>query len=160
MTQRVIAYVFVLLGICSLIFSFVYPYLMTLGWLLAVVFFVIFYFYNRAIDLDFDYSVTNGIFDVAKIASKEKRKDLKSVDLREELVLVAPQGNPALHPYTGRHLHTLNACGNEGDRETYCLIAKDSKDSAAEYAILFQPDRNVLQAMHRVKPREVILTND
>lgn len=159
-TQRAIAYVFIGLGIAALLFSFLYPPLMTIGWLFAVAFFVVFYFYNRSIDIDFDYSVTNGVFDVAKIISKENRKDLRTVDLKEELVLVAPQGNPSLHGYAEKHLKTLNACGNDNDRDTYCLIAKDSKDSATEYAILFQPNREILQAMHRTKPREVILTND
>ncbi len=40
------------------------------------------------------------------------------------------------------------------------MIAKDSKDGSGEYAISFQPDREVLQALHRAKPREVIIVND
>ncbi len=158
--QRMVAYVFIVLAILAFFAGFVYPPFMMIGWMIGIAFFVVFYLYNRSLEVDFDYSVTNGVFDVAKVTNKEKRKELCTVDLKEELVLVAPNGHDSLRGYEGKHLRTINAAGSDPEQPVYTMIAKDSKDGSGEYAISFQPDREVLQALHRAKPREVIIVND
>lgn|GEM_PF-5799997 len=155
-----VAYVFIVLAILAFFAGFVYPPFMMIGWMIGIAFFVVFYLYNRSLEVDFDYSVTNGVFDVAKVTNKEKRKELCTVDLKEELVLVAPNGHDSLRGYEGKHLRTINAAGSDPEQPVYTMIAKDSKDGSGEYAISFQPDREVLQALHRAKPREVIIVND
>ena len=158
--QRMVAYVFIALGILAFFAGFLYPPFMMIGWMIGIAFFVVFYLYNRSLEVDFDYSMTNGVFDVAKVTNKEKRKELCTVDLKEELVLVAPNGHDSLRGYEGKHLRTINAAGSDPEQPVYTMIAKDSKDGSGEYAISFQPDREVLQALHRAKPREVIIVND
>lgn len=158
--QRMVAYVFIVLAILAFFAGFVYPPFMMIGWMIGIAFFVVFYLYNRSLEVDFDYSVTNGVFDVAKVTNKEKRKELCTVDLKEELVLVAPNGHDSLRGYEGKHLRTINAAGSDPEQPVYTMIARDSKDGSGEYAISFQPDREVLQALHRAKPREVIIVND
>ena len=155
-----VAYVFIALAVLAFLAGFVYPPFMMIGWMVGIAFFVVFYLYNKSLEVDFDYSVTNGVFDVAKVTNKEKRKELCTVDLKEELVLVAPNGHDSLRGYEAKHLHTVNAAGSDPDQPLYTMIAKDSKDGSGEYAISFQPDREVLQALHRAKPREVIIVND
>ena len=100
--QRMVAYVFIALGILAFFAGFLYPPFMMIGWMIGIAFFVVFYLYNRSLEVDFDYSVTNGVFDVAKVTNKEKRKELCTVDLKEELVLVAPNGHDSLRPGTAR----------------------------------------------------------
>lgn len=125
------------------------------AFLFAVIFYVVHYFYKRGIYLDFDYSLTNGDLDIAKISGGEKRKHLLTVHVREGLILLAPADSTEVKAYDQKKLKTYNCTSSDEKALVYCMIAKTDSDSGEEIRLYFEPDQTMMKEFHRLSPRNV-----
>lgn len=57
---------------------------------IALVFFDIYMF--RRLDVEYEYTYFDGSLDIAKIMSKQSRKELFSTNIKEDMELIAPTG--------------------------------------------------------------------
>lgn len=122
------------------------PFLMFLGFS---------YYYSLQTVLDFDYSFTNGTFEIARIRFKRKRKVLLSINVREELVVVAPSRTEPVMPYLGKKMTTYDCTSHEEGVRYYTMIARLKSHDGQEVKVLFEPDDAMLTAMERIVPREI-----
>lgn len=121
----------------------------------AVVFYVIHFFYKRNIYLDFDYALTNGELDIAKVLGGEKRKHLLTVNCRESLECLAPLNSDEIKHYEDMRLKTYDCTSLDEKAAVYCLIAKAEGDNGEKIRLYFEPSRDMLREFHRISPRNV-----
>lgn len=121
----------------------------------AIAFYFIHYFYKRAIYLDFDYTMTNGELDIAKVMGGEKRKHLLTINCREGLIFMAPLNSPELKQYDQQKLKTYDCTSFQENVPVYCMIAKAAGDDGEKIRLYFEPDQEMMKEFHRLSPRNV-----
>ena len=126
----------------------------------AIVLYVMLYFLFRSMSLEFDYNFTGGYFDIARVTGKSRRKSLFNINFKEDTDILAPLTSPELREYEKLRIRTYDCTGSDPNALVYCLGGKDSSNRGEQFRVYFEPDRERLRAMHRVKPREVIITDD
>ncbi len=70
------------------------------------------------LELDFDYSYTNGTIDIAKVFTKSSRKKYLSFEMKD-VVVVAPVGTDPVRGYEGRGLKVLDCSSRNPQINTY-----------------------------------------
>lgn len=137
-----------------------FPYAgIPLAVLAAIIFYVIYYFYKRGIYLDFDYTMTNGELDIAKVMGGEKRKHLITINCREGIIFLAPLKSPELKQYDEKRLKTYDCTSLQENAPVYCMIAKAAGDNGEEIRLYFEPDQDMIKEFHRLSPRNVKIKN-
>lgn len=126
----------------------------------SIVLYVMIYFLLRSMSLEFDYNFTGGYFDIARVIGKVKRKTLFNINFKEDTDILAPLTSPALKEYEKLKIRTYDCTGSDQNAIVYCIVGKDSSHRGEQFRAYFEPDKEMLKAMHRVKPREVIITDD
>ena len=126
----------------------------------SIVLYVMIYFLLRSMSLEFDYNFTGGYFDIARVIGKVKRKTLFNINFKEDTDILAPLTSPALKEYEKLKIRTYDCTGSTPGAVVYCIVGKDSSNRGEQFRAYFEPDMEMLRAMHRVKPREVIITDD
>lgn len=126
----------------------------------SIVLYVMIYFLLRSMSLEFDYNFTGGYFDIARVTGKAKRKTLFNINFKEDTDILAPLTSPALKEYEKLKIRTYDCTGSTPGAVIYCIVGKDSSNRGEQFRAYFEPDIEMLRAMHRVKPREVIIADD
>ena len=112
------------------------------------------FFLIPTFDVEFEYLYVNGELDIDKIMSKQKRKRVYSVDIKN-LELLAPTNSHALDSYNRRQdLKTLDFSSRDEQNKSYTMIVKGEKGLER---VIFEPNEVILKDMKRVAPREVNL---
>ena len=125
-----------------------------IGFLIVVAFLIADYFLLPTFDLEFEYLYVNGELDVDKIMSRQKRKRVLSVDVKE-LEIMAPSESHALDSYNNRqNIKTYNFSSLDPQHKTYTMIVKGDKEMKR---VIFEPNEVILKDMKRIAPREVNL---
>ncbi len=132
--------------IFSLSIYLMIPFLMFLGFG---------YYYSMHTVLDFDYSFTNGIFEIDRVCFKRKRKTLFSIDLKEELIVIAPSKTEPVQPYIGKKMPTYDCTSHGEGVRYYTLIAKLKSHNGQEIKALFEPDDIMMSAIEQIAPSKV-----
>ena len=128
-------------------FSFIY--------LKALMAFVLFGLYWGIIKLtaffniEYEYILTNGSFDVDKIINKSSRKRILSFDLG--FTQRIEKYNPSLLQNTDKKAITF-AC-NQDDDNAYLLVAQPEGKSA--YYLVFSPDERMQGAIKKFVPKYI-----
>lgn len=99
-------------------------------------------------DIEYEYSVTNGLFDIDRIVARRKRERLASFDCRDISAIGVYEGQGSVPA----NLTVYDATGGSGQK--YYMVVAGSKGSRV---ILFEPDERTLAAIKRFIPRSVFV---
>ena len=111
------------------------------------------YFTYLRVNIEYEYSVTDGELDVDIIRWKRKRKHLMTVSM-DSVVVIAPARSEPVSAYVGRKLKTYDCTSHDADRNYYTLVFKP-QGSTEEEKLLFEPDERVLDSLWRKAPSKV-----
>jgi len=125
----------------------------------ALVFFVGFgalsgisYFYKNSMRIDYEYSFTNGILDIAQVKNNAKRKEILSIDTKEELELIAPIMTDEFLKYQNMNeIKRLNAWLNRDIKKHFALIRKDGR----RIMLVFEPSESMMNTLKKYNPQKV-----
>lgn len=101
-------------------------------------------------DIEYEYSIWYGSFDVAKIFSKKKRKELISADIKEMLIIA-----PANEEYTNRAYHfdpnEIIYATSSKQAENMWLFVSGGKDKP-RVLVFFEADERSLNMLRLGNP--------
>ena len=113
------------------------------------------WFLGTRLELDFDYSYTNGTIDIAKVFTKSSRKKYLSFEMKD-VVVVAPVGTDPVRGYEGRGLKVLDCSSRNPQIKTYEVVYHDPKSSNnGVTVVLMDLEDDFLEAMRTVSPSAV-----
>lgn len=110
------------------------------------------YFLRNNESIEYDYTFTNGILDIAKVINNAKRKKLLSADIRE-FEIIAPTSDAGFERMlnhqgiTKRHNYFLN----KGAGLYYGVFTNEGQKSM----LVFEPSENMISIFKKFNPRGV-----
>ena len=107
------------------------------------------YFLWPRFKVEYEYSYVNGEIDIAKIFSKQSRKDLARISL-EDVECVAPLGSGELDSY-GATFKTVDYSAGDPEYKPYVIV----KGGENSQKILVQLDEAMVEDLRRRLPRKV-----
>jgi hypothetical protein len=114
---------------------------------------VLMWFGKDSLRVEYEYSFTNGIVDIAKVVNNRRRKELISFKTRE-VELVASIDDPKLHNIRARPgIKKVNAVLNSDSAIYFASFRKNDM----QYLVYFEPSKEFLQMMRIYNERNVIL---
>ncbi|MBQ1598995.1 MAG: hypothetical protein IIT72_01060 [Lachnospiraceae bacterium] len=148
--SKVLKIVMIVLAVITFVLGLVVPYLLIMPLLFAA----LAWYYQMNSQIDFDYSYTNGVIEIAKVMNKSRRKQMLSVEMKDVVVVAVSKSDP-VRAYVGRRMKTYDCTAHEEGVKYYCMIFKNPDHSNQEEKLLFQPDEEFLDAMRTVAPRSI-----
>lgn len=114
---------------------------------------VLMWFGKDYLRIEYEYSFTNGVVDIAKVINNRRRKELVSFKTRE-VELVANIDDPKLIGIRSRpNLKKINAILN-GDSGIYFASFRKNE---VQYLLYFEPSQEFLKMMRIYNERNVII---
>ena len=110
------------------------------------------FWYFRESRKEFDYILNKNELQIAKISGGKARRELFTLDLKEQLVVLAPSKSDPVQPWVGKKMKTWDCTSHEGV-PYYCMIMKDQYGT--EYKALFEPDEELLTRLKWLVPERV-----
>jgi hypothetical protein len=106
-------------------------------------------------DVEYEYSIWYGSFDLAKIFSKKKRKELLSADIKEMLLIA-----PATEEYIGRAHHLdpkdIIYATSSKDAENVWLFVSGGEDKP-RILVFFEADERALSMLRLGNPSVFVI---
>ena len=136
--------------IVATVLSFLFFMVNALGFILLVVFIFLDMFLFKRLDVEYEYSYFDGTLDIAKIMSKESRKEVFSTNIKEEMEMIAPSDSSELQYYSVEK--TLDYTTKEPGRKTYTMV---TLHKGQKVKVIFEPNEKMLNSMRDVAPRKV-----
>lgn len=118
--------------------------------LFVVLVFVDMYLFKR-LDVEYEYTYFEGTLDIAKIMSKQSRKEMFSTDVKEDMEIIAPTGTPELERY--QVAKTLDYSSKNPSNKTYTMVTSYKEQKVK---MIFEPNEKMLNSMRDAVPRKVI----
>ena len=132
----------ILLGILIAWFFFLEVLTLNLAFSVFIILFIIMIFIlQRVKRVEFDYTYTNGAFEVDRIIGSAKRKNLLAVNA-DQIVVLAPAKTEPVQPYVGRRMKTLD-CTSHTDAPYYTMIVKN-QTTDEEWKVLLELNEELL----------------
>lgn len=105
--------------------------------------------------IEYDYTLTNATFDVAKIINYKKRKKLLSVDINK-FETIAPTSDPGFERILNHKgiEKKYNYFLNRGGGLYYGIYKEDTKTNL----LVFEPSEELVKLFKRINPRAVKLS--
>lgn len=139
------------------VFAVISAVLSILSWGLffipTIIFIALAYWQKGNLDIQFDYSYTNGELDIARVTGGRKRKVLASID-EQKIEVLAPSKNDALRPYAERQVKTIDCTSHTPGRKYYVLYGHEGKKDQ-DIRLLFEPGEELIDMLHRMNPSKV-----
>ena len=111
---------------------------------------VVFYFTIKIgtnLNFEFEYSVTNNLFDVDKIIAKSRRKRLISMDVKS----IDDVGVYSSEKFKGRSFDlTVNAVGNPNQDGIIYIVTRHP--TKGKTLVIFQPNEKIVDALKKSLP--------
>ncbi len=111
---------------------------------------VLFYFTIKVgtnLNLEFEYSVTNNLFDVDKITAKSRRKRLVSLDIKA----IDDIGVYTIEKYKDKNFDLkVNAVGNPGQDGIMYIVTRHP--TKGKTLVIFQPNEKIVEALKKSLP--------
>lgn len=108
--------------------------------------------YYRSSSRDYDYTLTNRELEIAVIRAKSSRKTIVLCDFPSALVVLAPSKTKPVERWKGKRMPTFDCTSHTG-APYYCMILKE--ENASEVKVLFEPNQEMLESLHRLAPQQV-----
>ncbi len=123
------------------------------GLLMTVIFGILAWWLKQNIQIDFDYSITNGEIDIARIRGSEKRK-LVFAGLVDDIKVMAPAHTQPVIQYEQGNMKTLDATSKNPEATVYTLIIKNQKTNE-DTKIYWEPSEEMVEVLHRQNPYQI-----
>ena len=102
--------------------------------------------------IEYDYTFTNGILDIAKVINNSKRKKLLSTDIREFEVMAPTSDEGFIRMLNHKGIERkLNYFLNRGGGLYYAVFTQDGKKTL----LVFEPSEEMVQMMKLYNPRNI-----
>ena len=125
-----------------------------LAWVLTIALGVAAYFVMPLLDLEYEYVFVNGELDIDRIASKSKRKRMKSFDLAKMEIMAPVNSHRMDYQNHNTNMKVLDFSSGNSQHKIFAMIIPDEKDV---YRVLLEPDKELLDNIARSCPRKVFL---
>lgn len=151
LVQKIMVWGSFLLTCLSLIFAiFVFPLFI----IPAIVFGIIWFWWNYRSDIEFEYVYFDGDIRIARIKDKRKRKNIVWVTMEESVVAIAPKGDRSVYKYENdKSIPCRNIGSGMPGAKVYDLIIKNEKGLACYE---FEPDEEMVDAIAARYPRSIV----
>lgn len=146
-TDIMIKVALIMLTVLSLLLFFAH----TIFTVLFMVLVFVDYFVFRRLDVEYEYTYFDGTLDIAKIMSKQSRKELFSTNIKEDMEMIAPTGNHDVERY--EVAKTLDYSTKNPGNKTYTMV---TSYKGQKVKMIFEPNEKMLNSMRDVAPRKVI----
>lgn len=113
----------------------------------------LFYTLAQTVRVEYDYTLTNGILDLAKILNEKKRKKIVSIDVKQILEMRPITDDGFQKYFNDKKIKKVNIFLNRGEHLYYMIFVKDD----AKIAIIFEPDKQLLQYMKLFNPDNIVI---
>lgn len=123
------------------------PNIMIIGWVIAG---IGTYFWQRT-NVEYEYLCLNGEVDIDKIFYKSKRKRLLTIKI-EEVIVLAPVDHQEVKQHS--QLKTLDYSSRIPSDQIYKAVISKGNE---KFCILFEPKKEMVQALYNKAPRKVVL---
>lgn len=133
--------------IVSFLLIFMIPFAIIVPVILIVVDVLMF----KRMNVEYEYLYVNGDLDIDKIMSKEKRKRVYSMNVKD-LEVIAPKGSHELDPY--QNLKPTDFSSGEENHKVYVMVV--SQNGKTE-KVIFEPNGTILDGMRMMAPRKVFI---
>lgn len=134
-----------------------------IGWIGTILFFAcaaIVYLIYRAIiglNVEFEYCLTNGSFDVDKIIAKRSRKHIITLNARE-IEIFAPKSDRSFKRHMDdSHIKKIYACTSINDEDVAFIVFSDNE---TQNMLLFNPNKKIKDAFRRLNPQKVMFNDE
>ena len=149
-----------MVGVLAVLFvltlAFAIPGIGFLIFAVCVVLMYLLYFLVTSINLEYEYSFTNGILDVDKIINARRRKSMLEINIRK-MELMGDRMAPEFEKYLATEsLKKVYACTHR-DAEDLCFLVFVDHDGK-EKMLLFNPNEGIKDAIRRYNPQKVVLS--
>lgn len=142
--------------LCSILivwFFFLEVLTLNLAYSVFIILFILMIFVLRRVrKIEYDYTYTNGTFEVDKIIGGAKRKNLLAVNV-DQIVVLAPAKTEPVMPYVGRRMKTLD-CTSHTDAPYYTMIVRDAQTDE-EWKVLLELNDEFLTEFQRKQGTKV-----
>ncbi len=110
------------------------------------------FFYKDNLKTDFEYAYTNGILDIARVKNNKTRKELLSINTKEELELIAPIMTNDFNRYQSMSdVKKVNAWLNRDIKKYFAVIRKDNQ----KIMLIFEPSEKFIAVLKKYNPQKV-----
>ena len=112
----------------------------------------LFYYMAQRTKIEYDYTITNGTLDIAKIINDKTRKKLLSLDISTIMEMQPITSDAFQKHFKDRSLQKVNMFVNKGTHLYYMLFVKDEK----RVVIVFEPNQQLVEYMKIFNPDNII----
>lgn len=119
---------------------------------------VIYLLYNIiiSINLEYEYTFTNGAMDVDKIIAARRRKRITSLNARSIEIMASVHSNEAGAYANDKSIKRYYACTSVDDSDTYFVIYSENDK---KYMLIFNPNETIKDGFKRLNPQKVFLAD-
>lgn len=142
----------IFIGLWLLLFTYLnYHGLFMIVGILVILLWTGMYFLSRSMNIEFEYSVTNGYFDLDKITAKSKRRRLVSLECKN--IERFGKYNPAAHQNLKYDKKVIAVSGKPSDEQYFLTVRLPE---GGHTLIVITPNDRVLGAIQQFLPRQVL----
>ena len=144
-----------ILLIFLLVFTAIAGLILTpLAWVLTIGLGIAAYFVLPLLDLEYEYVFVNGELDIDRIASKAKRKRMKSFDLAKMEIMAPVNSHRMDYQNHNTNMKVLDFSSGNSQHKIFAMIIPDD---TTVYRVLLEPYKELLDNIARSCPRKVFL---
>ena len=110
------------------------------------------YFLLPNLDLEFEYLYVNGELDIDRIASKTRRKRVKSLDLSKMEIMAPVKSSRMEHQNHNKNLKVYDYSSGNQTHKIYAIILPTDREVCK---ILIEPDEKLIKSIEKNCPRKV-----
>lgn len=131
------------------------PFLLQNG-MLIIVYAVLIYgakFFICKLNIEYEYSVTNGAFDIDKIVNQKKRKSLFSAECKDIEIMAKVKGSKYNQSITATP-YTIKAVSTMDSPDVYFAVINSGGKKTLVY---FEPNEKMLKAIKTIIPSKLFI---
>ena len=129
-------------------------FIIPLAWVLTIALGVAAYFILPLLDLEYEYVFVNGELDIDRIASKAKRKRMKSFDLAKMEIMAPMNSHRMDYQNHNTNMKVLDFSSGNPQHKIFAMIIADDNSVCK---VLLEPDRELINNIAKSCPRKVFL---
>lgn len=111
------------------------------------------YFLFKRLNIEYEYALTMTDLDVAKIMSKEKRKQLLTLDLKQADI-IGPANHQKVKDVDTNALKVIDCTSGQSSKNVYAVITKQDGKGVK---LLFEPSETMINGIRKQLPSKTVI---